>query len=514
MQFSGGGNDTSPVVWEVDRLSYVNTVHPLYLTVDVYPTNYEVFANQYATITVNGAVIDSHCSPDESCGDTWYMCVGEYDISHLVEEPLGGSVVIEVSSTGVNSGPCNHNGHPLSTQMFLREVMPTGQPTGIPSSIPSGEPSGMPSGEPTSTPTGQPTGQPTSLPSGQPTGQPTAQPSGQPTGEPTSTPTISSPFFLRSYLSGDDSSPGVWQVDKLGYSNNNNTLYLSVDVMPTNFEHKAFQWATVTVNGEVVVPYCTPGKACSSKWFSCLRNLDVTEYLTPAYGGSVTVEVSTHGVESGPCDYEGCPLYAQVTLTEEIPHDDEPEEILVWIVVGSCVGFCLLVTCIGIAYQRDQTKKKYDVSTQNEEYSDSLPVFTRPKPAAGKKGSTQLKVYPDTEPKNVSPQVDSEMPMQSLAVKSDDGVVFAKESTEPSGLAPTMQLKNYPDTEPKKASLQVDSEMPMQSLAVKSDDGVVFAKESTEPSGLAPMLPFTSNEVSQSDKNDCMLMDVTDGDDI
>jgi hypothetical protein len=80
-------------------------------------------SEQWASVTVNGVSLLDYCSPDASCGRAWFNCVENVDISHLISEQNGGLVVVEVSSSGVHSGPCDRDGFPLYARMVLRETL-------------------------------------------------------------------------------------------------------------------------------------------------------------------------------------------------------------------------------------------------------------------------------------------------------------------------------------------------------------------------------------------------------
>jgi len=353
LSYEGGGNDSHPVVWETDSVGYVGDTMPLYLSVEIYPTDYEIFANQYATIKVNGNTVDAHCTPDESCGSVWYSCISEYDVKSLKSEELGGKVVVEVSSTGLESGPCNYLGHALYTRMFLREALPTGEPTVAPSGEPSGAPSCTPTGEPTGQPSGEPSGEPSATPSAAPSSSPTGEPSGNPTVVPTSHPTLLFPHFIEMENGGDSDNPVVFELNNVGHAGREVPTYLTVSVMETDFLKMSSQWATVKINGKVVIPYCTPRAHCTESWHHCMLDADVTDLINATNGGSLSVEVSSFGVETGPCDHIGFPLYAKVVLTEEAP--TETEEISINLMFAAAIAFFLLmifILCVVIWHKR------------------------------------------------------------------------------------------------------------------------------------------------------------------
>ena len=316
--YSAGGDNDNPVVWNVDSLGYAGDSHPLYLSVEVFPTNFENMANQYVSIKVE-AIVMAHCTPDESCGSDWFSCVSEMDVSSYVQESMGGSLIVEISSTGLNYGICDHLGKPLYVRLSLRDGLPTSEPSTFPSSSPSGQPTGIPSTIPTSKPSSYPTSQPSVFPSGSPSLIPSTIPSVEPSSQPSSHPTAEFPQSWSYSAGGDNDNPVVWNVDSLGYAGDSHPLYLSVEVFPTNFENRGDQFATVKLNGIVIQAYCTPDESCGSDWFSCISEMDVSSYVQEDFGGSLSVEVSSNGVYSGKCDFFSYPLYTRLFLRDALP---------------------------------------------------------------------------------------------------------------------------------------------------------------------------------------------------
>jgi hypothetical protein len=189
-----GGSDLDPVVWNVDSLGYGDDT-PLYLSVYIMPTNYFYTSSQWVTVTVNNVVLEAKCTPGESCGTEWFPCLSQVDVNDEVLSAFGGSLTVTVSSEGISSGPCDYEGYPLYTHMYLSGVLPSGQPTMEPTSQPSLQPSAEPSNQPSCMPSGQPTCQPSgepssepSNPSGEPSSEPSVQPSSDPSGQPSSVP--------------------------------------------------------------------------------------------------------------------------------------------------------------------------------------------------------------------------------------------------------------------------------------------------------------------------------------
>lgn len=113
-----------PVVWSLPGIGYDNNTLPLYLSVDVWPTNYALGSDQWASISVNGMSLLDYCSPNAECGDSWFSCVQDVNIADLISEQNGGHIIVEVSTTGVKPGPCDKNGFPLYARMVLQESLP------------------------------------------------------------------------------------------------------------------------------------------------------------------------------------------------------------------------------------------------------------------------------------------------------------------------------------------------------------------------------------------------------
>lgn len=219
-------------------------------------------------------------------------------------------------------------------------MIPTGEPSKQPSSEPSGQPTSRPTGEPTTIPSGEPTLQPSSEPSGQPTVVPTSQP----TQQPSSNPTLLSPFLFQREEGSNASSHIVWDLNGLGHANSTLPIYMSVAVIPTSYEFEANQWATITVNGHVAVEFCTPKLSCSEDWYYCTHQMPVHDILNTTAGGQLVIDVSVTGVESGPCDYLGYPLYARVELSETfVPPNSPPFRTHVMFIVVPIVVFLLLL---------------------------------------------------------------------------------------------------------------------------------------------------------------------------
>lgn len=137
----------------------------------------------------------------------------------------------------------------------------------------------------------------------------------------------------------------VFSLNNLGLAGRDVPTYLTVLVVETDYLKKSSQWATVRVNGEVVVPFCTPQAHCTEAWYHCMLDVDVTERLRAASGGTLEVEVSSFGVEPGPCDHLGYPLYAKVVVTDEPLVEDERELSINWLFLAA-VSFFLLMFCL------------------------------------------------------------------------------------------------------------------------------------------------------------------------
>lgn len=145
-------------------------------------------------------------------------------------------------------------------------------------------------------------------------------------------------------------------ITNLGYTNRTGPMYLNVGVWPTNYENSAHQWATVTLNGNVIKQYCTPDQSCGDRYYPCVSWMEISQNISSESGGSLLVEVSSSGVKSGPCDYEGCPLQAQVWVTES-PPPVASSSLTIWVIIGTCIFVGLLII-IAIWYYWAQGKKK------------------------------------------------------------------------------------------------------------------------------------------------------------
>ena len=482
--FTGGGDESSPVMWNVDSLAYVDNSYPLYLTVELIPTNYEVFANQYATVKVNGYTVDAHCSPDESCDSEWFTCFTELDVSSYRVEPLGGSLTIEVSVTGVKSGACDYLGYPLYTRMQLREALPTGQPTTIPSGVPTDQPSCIPSSIPTSIPTVVPTSQPTSQPTGKPTSQPTSIPSGQPTSVPSSFPTLGFPLTEEAELGGMHNVTFV--LSELGFVNRSNPKYLSVSVWPTNYDDKASEWATVKINDRVVVEYCTPQQSCGERFYFCIFQENIANYVNSTLGGSITVEVLTTGVNSGPCDYQGFPLYARVHLTEITP--TEQNHFSVWIIIAACIGFFILLVILSwMWFSRNVKRSQQTYMVENKDVelgqsredvigeNEEMPIDSkiRAKPVADevyrrKHKKSKLVPVEETDGFNFSRPTPSPSPMKVKPKPTERDASFSGNDNIVSG--PPVHLCNSPTLKKEGSQMSILLDASGKSLSIVANE--------------------------------------------
>jgi hypothetical protein len=95
---------------------------------------------------------------------------------------------------------------------------------------------------------------------------------------------------------------------------------MRVEVFPTEYPYKMYQYVTIYINGGSVMDYCAPGIECGSDYFVCMADYDVTNYVAPAQGGSLQVTVTSTGVEPSICDYNGYPLFVRFTV-----HDTDPQ---------------------------------------------------------------------------------------------------------------------------------------------------------------------------------------------
>jgi hypothetical protein len=132
-------------------------------------------------------------------------------------------------------------------------------------------------------------------------------------------------------------------------------MYLSVSVFPTDYAMQGKQWATVTVNGDVVNAYCTPDQSCGNDWYSCVTNLEVSALVLPRNGGTLDVVVSSFGVLNSDCDINGHPLYVMVSLSEKL--SNAADEISVFFFLYATAGFfmvMLLALLIHVCIKKEQ----------------------------------------------------------------------------------------------------------------------------------------------------------------
>jgi hypothetical protein len=204
------------------------------------------------------------------------------------------------------------------------------------------------------------------------------------------------------YMGGDDSNPVSFLLSNLGFTNRTGPLYLHVGVWPTNYENSAHQWATVSLNGNIINKYCTPDQSCGNRYYPCISWMDVSRNLSSAYGGSLQVEVSSSDVKSGPCDYNGYPLYVQVFLTE-LPPPVPQDTLTIWVILGVCI-FVALVLVFGAWYYFSMNKEKEDVYSsaingdiETETNQKPLSVKSEPSPRRSPR-LNQAKVVPTDLP--------------------------------------------------------------------------------------------------------------------
>ena len=107
----------------------------------------------------------------------------------------------------------------------------------------------------------------------------------------------------------------MWNVQGLG--DVGEPLYLNVQVYPTDFEDPSIQQAGIYVN-DVLIDICRPAEDCGLEFFTCVANMDVSDSILLSRGGELQIEVKSVGVFSTECDYEGYPLYVQMSVSDEL----------------------------------------------------------------------------------------------------------------------------------------------------------------------------------------------------
>jgi len=316
---------------------------------------------------------------------------------------------------------------------------PSAQPSNQPSDQPSDQPSSQPSDQPSCIPTGQPSVIPTSVPSSQPSSEPSSVPTIQPSSVPSSHPTFISPIGMYYTSGGSDTKPVVWSLPGIGYDNNTLPLYLSVDVWPTNYALGSEQWASVTVNGVSLLDFCSPNAECGDSWFSCVQNVNIADLISEQNGGHIIVEVSTTGVNTGPCDKNGYPLYTRMVLQESLP---SVEQLSIWAIIGPLIGGLFIVavmlwrlyvkyvreryaTVYGSDEAPDKTQADVESCVENEDMSVDVvfdfsdpPVVAKPDEKHANKSSL-AKVVP----------LESDLEMQEV-VETPVAVAHAEDTDE------------------------------------------------------------------------------------
>jgi hypothetical protein len=178
--------------------------------------------------------------------------------------------------------------------IYIGTFVPTSQPTIQPSSHPSSQPFSSPTSQPTVTPTDQPSCSPTSQPSSQPTHspsiQPTSHPTGQPSATPTSNPTISTDSIVYASAKSSINSNGYLVsntiINDLGRSQ---PLFLTVKFLQTGFSSNSFT-VSITVNGQsLICKDCSVNGVCGQGYVICCENQEVTNMLSNADGGQLTI---------------------------------------------------------------------------------------------------------------------------------------------------------------------------------------------------------------------------------
>jgi hypothetical protein len=210
-----------------------------------------------------------------------------------------------------------------------------------------------------------------------------------------------SPFLLQREQGGNSSNPIVWDMSGLGHANSSLPIYMTVGIIPTSFEFKANQWATIRVNGRPAVEFCTPQLSCSGEWYYCAYQMPVYELLNSTIGGQLRIEVSVTGVESGPCDHKGYPLYAMLVLSETfVPQQaSPPEPVHVMFIVVPIVLLLLLLLLVYlvdkvVAYHKANDKYKVRQPVDVEVGMENLDPDERAVRGSNSNGAPSLQAVP------------------------------------------------------------------------------------------------------------------------
>lgn len=324
--WQGGSND--PVAGVEHTFTGLQPYDHLFLTVEVYQTDYDTHLEYISLIQANSINVSTYCDPAVECGSDFSTCVYQEDVVHAVES---GSLTVTVKATE-EVGYCPYNGFGLYTRITLInnvEIGCTATPSVAPSFVPSvsfyptPQPTSIPSSGPSSVPSVSPSFLPSSSrPSVVPTisQHPTWVPSSIPSASPTEWRTFSpsQAVYCETIYQGSNVPEGGVDLVFTGV-NEYNKMLLSVDVYETDFDDSLEYVYLITAGSLILSQYCSPNVACGTSYYSCISNADVTSStVDPSNGDRLVVSVyATECVNI--CPYSGYRLFVRATLCSYKP---------------------------------------------------------------------------------------------------------------------------------------------------------------------------------------------------
>lgn len=322
LRWEGGTNDVRTGI--AHAFSSVPELSPLYLRVEVYPTDFFDISEFVSGIRANNELLLSHCDPGEDSGRQFYTCM----VDRIVTALISGDRILTVTTTAterVNLQP--YKGFVLYVRYTLSDVpTPTAYPTGRPSDVPSRQPSGLPTGAPSYSmhPTLEPTLEPTTaMPV---TESPTLYPSiSQKPSGPSYSPTTLYPTLAAGFqVSFSGSTNNVLEGVSHTFSGLKNIgpLLLKVEIIKTDFNDANEYISGITVNGQSVSTFCNPGAQAQYSYHTCIVNLDISNLTTSPVGTATIKTVATDKVNC--CPYQGKLLHVRYTLTDSSQPTSRP----------------------------------------------------------------------------------------------------------------------------------------------------------------------------------------------
>ena len=119
-EINGLGNVKSHLDHNYFSVSNLNDTG-LFLSVEVYPTAFPFKTVHYVSIYVNDVMLSEFCTPGRECGEEFYTCLHDIDVKNYTSSLRGGSLVVNVVSTGLQSSICDYRGYPLYVRFTLSE---------------------------------------------------------------------------------------------------------------------------------------------------------------------------------------------------------------------------------------------------------------------------------------------------------------------------------------------------------------------------------------------------------